>query len=508
MKKSTLLFSALMATPLVAIASKTQSQKPNIIFILADDLGYGDLSGLNPGSKIQTPNIDRMMQEGVCFTDAHSPSAVSTPTRYGILTGRYCWRSSLKSDVLFGYDKPFMTENQSTIPSVLRQMNYKTAGIGKWHLGWVWANVDAGADQVDFTKPITQGPTTRGFDYFYGISGSLDMAPYVYVENDQVTALPDRETEDSGLKFWRKGPTGSDFDHEDCLPNFTRRVQQYIRKNAHGNQPFFLYYALPAPHTPILPVKAFQGKSGLTPYGDFVLMVDWMVGEIIRTVKEAGIDKETLIVFTSDNGCSPGADIQNLQARGHEPSYIYRGQKADLFDGGHRIPCVVRWPGKVQSYTVTQPVCLTDFFATFAEIADYKMKPSDGVDSYSLWPLLKTKGSKVKVRETIVHHSINGEFSIRKGNWKLLISPSSGGWSFPLPNDKKTLEYLPSIQLYNLAVDPSEKVNVYAHYPQVVSELKALMASCIRQGRSTPGEKQENDPCGKIWKQIDWMKGL
>lgn len=503
MKKSTILLSMMAAAPLVVSAAK--KQKTNIIFILADDLGYGDLSGLNPGSKINTPHLDRMMEEGVNFTDAHSPSSVSTPTRYGILTGRYCWRSSLKSDVLFGYDKPFMTDHQSTIPSVLRSVNYHTAGIGKWHLGWIWNNVDAGHDKVDFSKPIEKGPTTRGFDYFYGISGSLDMDPYVYVENDLPTSLPNRQTANTGLGFWRKGPTGSDFDHEDCLPNFTRRVQSYITENAQKENPFFLYFALPAPHTPILPVKAFQGKSGLSPYGDFVMMVDWVVGEIIQTVKDAGIDEETLIVFTSDNGCSLGADIKGLQARGHYPSYIYRGQKADLFDGGHRIPCIVRWPGKAKPHVVTEPICLTDFFATFADIAGYDMKASDGVDSYSLVPLLKKKQVSRPIRETVVHHSINGEFSIRKGNWKLLLSPSSGGWSAPLPNDKKALEFLPPIQLYNMAVDPSERVNVAAHYPEVVAELKELMAGYIRNGRSTPGKKQENDP-SKEWKQIKWME--
>ena len=483
-----------------------EQKKPNIVFIFADDMGYGDVSAFNENSKIQTTNIDRIANEGVAFTDAHSSSSVSTPSRYSLLTGRYNWRSDLKSGVLMGYNKALIAPDRRTIASVLGDQGYQTACIGKWHLGWDWNNIEAGKDSVDFSKPITNGPTTRGFDYFYGIIASLDMAPYVYVENDMPTALPDRETVNDGMKYWRKGPTASDFDHEQTLPNFINRAVDYIHDKSKDDKPFYLYLPLPAPHTPILPIKEYQGKSGLNPYGDFVLMVDDMVGKVMNALKEAGVDDNTILVFSTDNGCSPQAKFDELQEKGHYPSYIYRGHKADLFDGGHRIPCAVRWPAKIKPHTVNQTVCLTDFFATFATIADYQLKDSEGEDSYNILPLLLNEKEGDVIREATVHHSINGDFTIRKGEWKLLLSPSSGGWSFPKPGtDDEVIKTLPLIQLYNMKTDPAEKNNVYAEHPEVVKELKDLMIKYVKEGRSTPGTPQKNDG-PEVWKQLSWME--
>lgn len=483
-----------------------EQKKPNIVFIFADDMGYGDVSALNENSKIQTTNIDRIASEGVTFTDAHSSSSVSTPSRYSLLTGRYNWRSDLKSGVLMGYNKALISPDRRTIASVLRDQGYQTACIGKWHLGWDWNNIEAGKDSVDFSKPITNGPTTRGFDYFYGIIASLDMAPYVYVENDMPTALPDRETVNDGMKYWRKGPTASDFDHEQTLPNFINRAVDYIHDKSKEDKPFYLYLPLPAPHTPILPIKEYQGKSGLNPYSDFVLMVDDMVGKVMKALKEAGVEENTIIVFSTDNGCSPQAKFDELQAKGHYPSYIYRGHKADLFDGGHRIPCVVRWPARVKPHVVDQTVCLTDFFATFAAVADYQLRDSEGEDSYNILPLLLNEKEGEVIREATVHHSINGDFTIRKGEWKLLLSPGSGGWSFPKPGtDDEVIKTLPSVQLYNMQSDPAEKNNVYAEHPEVVKELKDLMIKYVKEGRSTPGTPQKNDG-PEVWKQLSWME--
>ena len=502
-----LLLSLGSMTVLSGCAQQPQEQKkPNIVFIFADDMGYGDVSAFNENSKIQTTNIDRIANEGVAFTDAHSSSSVSTPSRYSLLTGRYNWRSDLKSGVLMGYNKALIAPDRRTIASVLRDQGYQTACIGKWHLGWDWNNIEAGKDSVDFSKPITNGPTTRGFDYFYGIIASLDMAPYVYVENDMPTALPDRETVNDGMKYWRKGPTASDFDHEQTLPNFINRAVDYIHDKSKDDKPFYLYLPLPAPHTPILPIKEYQGKSGLNPYGDFVLMVDDMVGKVMNALKEAGVDDNTILVFSTDNGCSPQAKFDELQEKGHYPSYIYRGHKADLFDGGHRIPCVVRWPAKIKPHTVNQTVCLTDFFATFATIADYQLKDSEGEDSYNILPLLLNEKEGDVIREATVHHSINGDFTIRKGEWKLLLSPSSGGWSFPKPGtDDEVIETLPLVQLYNMKTDPADKNNVYAEHPEVVKELKDLMIKYVKEGRSTPGAPQKNDG-PEVWKQLSWME--
>ena len=502
-----------MSTMLVlaACTSKAEKKAPNIIFILADDLGYGDISVLNTESKIQTPNIDRIARNGVTFTDAHSGSAVSTPTRYGILTGRYCWRSPLKSGVLNGYSKPLISPDRTTMAGMLQQYGYHTACIGKWHLGWDWAHKDGETDSVDFSRPIANGPVSCGFDYFYGFSGSLDMPPYVYVENDRPTALPDRVTVGNNIavgaagsdgSYWRTGETGSDFSHEDCLPNLNRRAVSYINEKANSEQPFFLYYCLPAPHTPILPVKEFQGKSKLNPYADFVLMVDYMVGEIIQALEKNGITDNTLLVFASDNGCSPWADFPFLTEHGHNPSYVYRGTKADLYDGGHRIPCMLQWPARVKPHVVDQTICLTDFMASFAELTKYELKDNEAEDSFSLLPVVFNINHKEQIREAIVHHSINGSFSIRKGQWKLLLASGSGGWSSPRPGEE-TPE-APNIQLYDMSTDIGEKQNVQDEHPEVVADLKALLTKYIKDGRSAPGAVQSND--GEYpWKQLDWM---
>ncbi|MDR2038717.1 MAG: arylsulfatase [Bacteroidales bacterium] len=486
-----------------------KQENPNIIFILADDMGYGDVSALNEQSKIITPHIDRIAAKGTVFTNAHTSSSVSTPTRYGFLTGRYNWRSTLKKGVLNGYSKEIIPMERTTVASALKSRDYTTACIGKWHLGWTWDNIEKGKDSVNYDRPIKGGPTSIGFDYFYGISASLDMPPYVYVENNMSTSKPDRLTSGEGMQMWRKGPTGSGFKHEKTLSHLVDKAVAYIDQQANGSQPFFLYLPLPAPHTPILPSEEFQGKSGLNPYGDFVLEVDHMVGRIAEALKKNGIEGNTVLVFTSDNGCSPAARIEELQEDGHYPSYIYRGHKADLYEGGHRVPCIVQWPDRIRPHQVDQAVCLTDFMATFASIAGYDLKDNEGEDSYNILPLLLSTTEKSVVREATVHHSITGEFSLRRGDWKLLFSPSSGGWSYPRPGrDTAVIRTLPEIQLYNIKSDPEESINVYADYPEVVKELKEIMIRYIETGRSTPGKPQKNEGNEK-WSQTllnEWMK--
>jgi arylsulfatase A len=478
-----------------------RTEYPNIVLILADDLGYGDLSCLNPQSKIRTPNIDRIAASGVTFTDAHSSSAVSTPTRYGIMTGRYSWRSPMKSGVLDGYSTALIPTSRKTIAGMLKDQGYNTAYFGKWHLGWTWNNIEKGKDSVDFSGKIANGPTSRGFDYFYGISGSLDMSPYIYVENDQPTALPDRLTVGNTLpagkpgydgSFWREGPTGSDFDHWDCTPNLTRRAGKYITDKAPSEKPYFIYLAFPSPHTPILPSTEFQGKSGLNQYADFVMMVDSEVGKVLEAVEKSGEKENTILIFASDNGCAPWADIETLKLKGHNPSYIFRGHKADLYDGGHHIPCLIRWPAKVRKpHEVRQTVCLNDFMATFAEIIDYQLADNEAEDSYSLLPAILKPGFNKGIREATVHHSVNGNFSIRKGEWKLLLSPGSGGWSSPKPGKEEV--GLPPVQLYNMTDDPGEKMNLQDKYPDIVKELTMLLKKYIEEGRSTPGLPQKNE---------------
>ncbi|UBM60581.1 arylsulfatase [Marinilongibacter aquaticus] len=511
-------FLAVLLMSLQCTSQKQEKQAPNIIFVLADDMGIGDVQAFNAEGKIATPNLDLIAAEGMRFTDAHTSSAVCTPTRYGIITGRYNWRSPLKSGVLTGTSKALIRPDQATVASMLKEKGYTTAFVGKWHLGWDWAlkNDSLGLgngwnaddfENIDFTKPISNGPNSRGFDYAYGHAGSLDMAPYVYVENGMATSQPDRETVNEGkYSWWRKGPTGSDFIHEEVTPHYFEKAEEFIRKESMAGKPFFLYLALPSPHTPILPTKEFQGKSGLNPYGDFVMMVDAYMGELEKAIKEAGIEENTLLVFTSDNGCSPAAKIDELQAEGHYPSYVYRGHKADIFEGGHRVPFIVKWPGKVAAGSVSdETICTTDFFATCAGIVGHEIQDNEAEDSFSILPALFQEKLDRPIREATVHHSINGSFAIRMGDWKLAMCPGSGGWSMPRPGSKE-LKGLPELQLYNLKTDPGETHNVEAENPEKVKELKALLVKYIQEGRSTPGAAQANDPIEEDWKQIEFTK--
>jgi len=492
---------------------KRASKSPNIIYILADDLGYGDVKAFNPEGKIATPNLDAMATNGVKFTDAHTSSAVCSPTRYGILTGRYNWRSSLKSFVLSGYSKSLIKQERTTIAEMLKTQGYATAYVGKWHLGWDWDIQDTDANlqhdqlnanpKANFASPVKNGPATHGFDYSFGFCGSLDMAPYVYVENDMPTMVPTKTTVSVDEKgIWRKGPTSDDFVHANVLQDLTDKAVDYINKNGNRESPFFLYFPLPAPHTPILPTTEFLGKSNTNMYGDFVMQVDDVVGQIRATLKKQGISDNTLLVFTSDNGCSPKADFEELAKVDHDPSYTFRGTKADIFEGGHRVPFIVEWPDSApKNASSDKIICTTDFFATCAELTGYQTKDTEAEDSYSMLSLI-TGEKDAEIREYTVHHSINGSFAIRKGNWKLSVCPGSGGWSYPRPQDIKQENLdLPSMQLYNLREDIGETKNLIAESPEKATELKAALKKIILDGRSTAGAVQKNEGMD-AWQQI------
>jgi arylsulfatase A-like enzyme len=474
-----------------SIATKAQQAKPNIIYILADDLGYGDVSCMNEQSKIKTTHIDKLATAGMRFTDAHSNSSVCTPTRYGIMTGRYAWRSKLSNGVTWSYDSSLIVGGRKTVATMLKQQGYATACIGKWHLGLDWGKDSSG--NIDLFKPIKRGPTTMGFDYFFGITASLDIPPYVYIRNDRITAsLIDTIEAAVGKSFWRKGPIGNDFKHEEVMPKCIEASIEFIEEQAKKEKPFFLYLPLPAPHTPILPTATYKGKTGANDYGDFVLMMDDMVGKIIDAVKKAGIEENTMIVFTSDNGCSPSANFKELEQAGHSPSYEYRGAKADIYEGGHRIPFIVKWPNQVRPNSVSdKTISLTDFFATITDLMDQDNDDNTGEDSYSILPLL-TGDKKMYKRKDVVHHSIDGSFAIRKGKWKLEFCSGSGGWSYPTPEETES-HTLPPVQLYNMKSDISEHHNISTSRPLVVKKLTALMQQQIDNGRSNPGKHQQND---------------
>ena len=479
---------------------------PNIIYILADDLGYGDVSAMNPESAWETTYIDQIAKEGIRFTDAHTGSAVCSPTRYGVLTGRYSWRTSLKQGVLWSWDPPLIQQEETTVGKLLQEKGYTTACVGKWHLGLGWQYHAADPDSVDFSKTVIGGPTSLGFDYFFGITASLDIPPYVYIENDRPTMVPVKYTRnDSEYSWWRKGLTGDDFEHEQVLPVLTSKAVAFIDRHmeAKPSEPFFLYFPLPAPHTPILPTDEFKGKSSTNAYGDFMLQVDYTVGQILKSLEDHEISENTLIIFTSDNGCSPEANYTELARYGHNPSFHFRGHKADIFEGGHRVPFLARWPGKIKAGTENhQVVCLTDLLATVAEITGTEPGPSEGVDSYSLLPALLGE-SEQAVREATVHHSVNGSFAIRKGPWKLILCPGSGGWSDPKP-DAPEIGSLPPFQLYNLEKDIGETENLVDQYPEIADELSALLRQYIKEGRSTPGPVQAYVD-SENWPGLSWM---
>ena len=460
---------------------------PNIVFILADDMGVGDVSCLNPEGKISTPHIDRLAKEGMTFTDGHSSSAVCTPTRYSILTGRYNWRSPLKTHVLTGPSEPLIPTDRLTVASLLKHHGYHTGCIGKWHLGLGWARKDDGS--LDYTKPISGGPTDLGFDTFFGISASLDMPPYIWIQNDSTVGVP---TVIKGFdEPYRPGDAHKDFEAVDVLPEITRKAVAYIEERAKINQPFFLYLPLNAPHTPILPAREFVGKTGIGSYGDFAFQVDWTVGQVMDALERTGEAKDTLIIFTSDNGCSPMANFEELAKHGHFPSRDLRGHKADIYEGGHRVPFIVRWTGKTPPGSiVSQTVCQVDFMRTAAEIVGATLPDNAGEDSYSLVGLL-TGTQEGILREATVHHSINGSFAIRKGDWKLALCPGSGGWSDPRPADVPG--DAPPHQLFRLSSDIGEQTNLANRYPEKVAELSALLQKYIDDGRSTPGVPQMND---------------
>jgi len=487
------------------------SNKPNVVYIFADDMGVGDLSCMNENAKFKTINLDALAADGLICTDMHSSSSVCTPSRYSVLTGRYNWRSKLKQGVTGGYSRPILEDGRMTVASMLKEKGYKTACIGKWHLGLEWPLKDGGLadtyqdeDNVDFSKPLTNTPIHHGFDYYYGISASLDMPPYVYIENDKSTSVPNRKMEEKLEKeYMRPGMIADDFVPEDVLNHITTKVENLIDGVAKEKEPFFIYFPLPAPHTPIFPTEKFKGKSGTNEYGDFCLLVDDTVGRVMKSLEKNGIIEDTIVIFTADNGCSPMADFEELATYDHNPSYIYRGMKSDIFEGGHRIPYVVRWPERIKAGSVSnQTLCLSDFTATMAEIISYDTPDNAAEDSVSNLPVWEGSADS-PVREATVHHSITGKFSIRRDQWKLEMCPCSGGWSYP-QRKLDIIKELPQIQLYDLSTDIGEKNNVFEQHPKVVEELKALLTSYIKRGRSTPGGDQRNTG-PKYWAQLEWL---
>jgi arylsulfatase A-like enzyme len=493
----------LAITCLVHIACAETLSRPNIVYILADDLGYGDVGCFNRESRIPTPNLDRLASEGIRFTDAHSPSSVCTPTRYGILTGRYCWRSRLKAQVLSPWGTTLIEEGRLTAPALLKQHGYSTACIGKWHLGFDWPTTDgrpaasgpSRLSNVDFTKPIPNGPITRGFDSYFGVD-LPNYPPYIYIENDHSVGIP-------SVPNWpvqnRPGPMLPGWNWVNVLPDCAARAVRTIEEAAKqsSQKPFFLYFALTSPHYPVVPDPEFRGKSGAADFGDFVVQTDAVVGQVLEALQRTGVSDNTFVIFTSDNGpevveIRPGA-YDRLKESGHASMGKLRGCKRDLWEGGHRVPFIARWPGQIPAGKASdETICHVDFIATIAAILGANLPDNAAEDSYNILPALRGEKLSQSIRPATVHHAASGKFAIRQGDWVLLDAPTGDDNGGPQRRGepqwfKDQRGYQPHDQpgeLYNLAKDLVQRDNLYAQQPEKVRELKELLAKYQREGRS------------------------
>lgn len=507
--KTLAILAALILGPLAALHAAT---KPNVVVILADDLGYGDVQCYNPErGKIPTPHIDRLATQGMRFSDAHSSCGVCSPSRYTLLTGRYHWRTHLQAGIVNVFGKPLIAPERLTIAGLAKQQGYRTAAIGKWHLGWDWPIEDGqrplltnakGQAQNDeaspateahraawrdlFSKPIAGGPTTRGFDRYFG-TDVPNWPPYCFIENDRTVGIPSEFLPAAlvGNNLASKdGPALKDWRLEDILPTLGDQACAFIAEAARGPEPFLLYMPLTAPHTPLAVTAEWRGKSGLNAYADLVMETDAVIGRVLEAIEKSGAADHTLVVFTSDNGCAPYIGAEDLVKMGHYPSGPLRGYKSDVWEGGHREPFIMRWPGVVRPGSrCGQLVQQADLMATLAAIWGAKLPESAGEDSFNILPLLR--GEDRPIREQAVNCSSNGLPSVRAGSWKLILGPGSGGWS-------KGGDGQP-VQLYNLESDLGETRNLAAEQPARVAEMKALMETLIVRGRSTPGAIQKND---------------
>jgi arylsulfatase A-like enzyme len=507
MRKILLAFSSLAALALNLLAADS---RPNIVFILADDLGYGDVGCYNPRSKIPTPNLDRLAAEGLRFTDAHAPDAVCTPTRYGLLTGRYSFRSQLKSGVLLPWAGPLIEEGRLTVPALLRRHGYMTACIGKWHLGMTWPTKDGQPpttrsnrlSNVDFTRPITEGPTTRGFDYYFG-TDVPNYPPYCFIENDRTVGIPSVEDGGRAEGFNRPGPMLPGWKLVDILPALTRRAVRYVEEAATSGKPFFLYFPLTSPHYPVVPTPEFKGRSGAGDFGDFVVQTDWTVGEVLKALERSGVASNTLVIVTSDNGpevtgeVNPGC-YDRVRQFGHYSMDGLRGAKRDAWEGGHRVPFLARWPGRVRAGAVCdETICHVDLLATCAALLGAELPSDAGEDSWNVLPVLLGEPRRQPLREATVLHSASGKFALRQGDWVLIDAPmgdDNGPRGEPawLKQERGYTTNAFAGELYNLRADLAQRRNLYGDQPELVQRLKALLEKYKAGGRSAPRQPERN----------------
>jgi arylsulfatase A len=481
----TKLIIALLLMPIAALAAAGAQEaqaKPNIVIIFADDMGYGDPGCYNPQSKIATPHIDRLAREGMRFTDAHAPGPLCHPSRLGLMTGRYPFRT----DVSRWPQQPLIEHGQMTIASLLKSAGYHTAMVGKWHLGF---------REDGYDQPLRGGPLDCGFDSFFGLRASTDIPPYFYIRGDRAVTPPTgyiTRNQSEGWSsiqggFWREGGIAPGLDLKDVLPRLTDEACAVIHAQATGKttarQPMLLYLAYTAPHTPWLPAPEFAGKSGAGMYGDFVMMLDAQIGRVLAALERASMTRNTLLIFASDNGpVWYPADVARL---GHDAVGGLRGMKADAWEGGHRMPFIVRWPERVKAGTVSdQTICFTDLLATFADICGSELPEGATPDSFSFLPVLEGQQPEGQpIRGPIVMQAgISSTMMIRSGDWKLINQLGSGGFS--KPGSIKPGPGDPKGQLYDLRHDLAETNNVYLNHPEIVARLEAELQHIMSGHRS------------------------
>jgi arylsulfatase A-like enzyme len=492
-----------------ASATAADSQLPNILLILADDLGYGDVSCYNPRSRIPTPHIDRLARQGIRLTDAHSPSTVCTPTRYSLLTGRMAFRTGMRG-VFTGAGGPCMIEQgRLTLPQMLREQGYATACIGKWHVGMTFHDKQGNplnrngleaVKLIDYSRPIPDSPIHRGFDHFFGTAccPTTDWL-YAFVEGDRIPVPPTGIVDRRPLpkhpysRDNRPGMIAPGFDLEEVDLLFLEKSRTFLENHLrdHPDQPFFLFHSTQAVHLPSFPADVFKGTSAAGPHGDFILELDHIVGELTRTLKKLGVARNTLVIFTSDNGPEVTTTIQMRADHEHDGARPWRGMKRDNWEGGHRIPFIARWPGRIQAGSQSdQTACLTDVFASCAAIVGARLPNAAAEDSYDLSPVLLGSQGEEAVRQYTLHQTISLALAIRRGPWKYLDHKGSGGNSYA--NDRLKPFALPETapdapgQLYHLEQDPGETTNLYFKYPVIVQELKAQLEHYKQSGRSAP----------------------
>ncbi len=489
---------------------------PNIVLIFGDDMGIDSVSAFNERLGLKTPHIDRLATEGMSLMDAHTTSAVCSPSRYGLLTGRYNWRSRLKRGIVGQWERPLIEQDRLTLPEMLRQHGYATTMIGKWHLGFNWPSKSVDRDgkakytenlnEIDFAGPIENGPNGRGFDYWFG-DDVPNWPPYAWRENNRLIGNITTTSKELGLTSYQgvaQGPAVDGWELEAVLPEYVRRCTQFIHQQANRDKPFFLYFPMPSPHTPIAPDENWKGKSGISDYADFLLETDWAVGKILGALDETRQAENTIVIFTTDNGTSPKANFDELAAKGVHLTAHWRGNKADAYEGGHRVPLIVRWPGVVAGSTRSdEVVSLVDIMATIADVLNHKLPENAAEDSLSLLPILCGQTAEFPLHEAIICHSISGHFAVRKGKWKAIYCRGSGGWSSPKEPEAQQ-QGLPPIQLYNLESDPKETTNLYSQYPEIVAELTQVLRRYVQEGRSTPGPRQYNHGKQIHWKNVPW----